>query len=297
MAKQLEALIAEMKAAAGKATQGQWVTFSHPASSTYSVHTKGCARTDDVINWPGFDGRDNARNNAAFVALFNPENAKALIAALEQAQALATQQGNIACALFDEVTSLRRNANTNPLAMPEGIHPDTANLVTTFAEVLAAKLRKSEIKYGYDSDWKKDGWQGQCLAHFHQHIGKGDPLDVAAYCAFMWHHKWPTAASPLAVKLSNASQDVLAERHRQVSAEGWSSAHDDQYQNSELPDAAACYAINAHNQGFSTPAHWPWPPEWWKQTNPRRDLVKAGALILAEIERIDRAAGGTVEGE
>ena len=88
-----------------------------------------------------------------------------------------------------------------------------------------------------------------------------------------------------------ASLDVMSERQRQRAVEGWTSERDDAYQNSELADAAACYAIHAHNQGFSTPAHWPWAPSWWKQTNPRRDLVKAGALILAEIERIDRAAG------
>lgn len=34
---------------------------------------------------------------------------------------------------------------------------------------------------------------------------------------------------------------------------------------------------------------WPWDESWWKPTNRRRDLVKAGALILAEIERLDRA--------
>lgn len=85
--------------------------------------------------------------------------------------------------------------------------------------------------------------------------------------------------------------DVISERQRQRAIEGWTPEHDDAYQNSELADAAACYAINAHNQGFSTPAHWPWAPEWWKQSGARRDLVKAGALILAEIERIDRAAG------
>lgn len=84
--------------------------------------------------------------------------------------------------------------------------------------------------------------------------------------------------------------DVISERQRQRAVEGWTSEHDDAYQNSELADAAACYAINAHNQGFSTPAHWPWAPDWWKQSGPRRDLVKAGALILAEIERLDRAA-------
>ncbi|EEW1782580.1 hypothetical protein D6924_00100 [Escherichia coli] len=89
--------------------------------------------------------------------------------------------------------------------------------------------------------------------------------------------------------------DVIAERQRQKAVEGWTSEHDDAYQNSELADAAACYAINAHNQGLSTPAHWPWAPDWWKQSGPRRDLVKAGALILAEIERIDRAAAGKGE--
>lgn len=94
-----------------------------------------------------------------------------------------------------------------------------------------------------------------------------------------------------------AAADVLAERQRQVKAEGWTAERDDGYQNSELADAAACYAIHAHNQGFSTPAHWPWSQDWWKQTSPRRDLVKAGALILAEIERLDRAAGIKVEAE
>ena len=92
------------------------------------------------------------------------------------------------------------------------------------------------------------------------------------------------------VAFNPAILDVASERQRQMSIEGWTSEHDDAYQNSELADAAACYAINAHNQGFSTPAHWPWDPEWWKQSGARRDLVKAGALILAEIERIDRAA-------
>ncbi len=91
---------------------------------------------------------------------------------------------------------------------------------------------------------------------------------------------------------SPAILDVILERQRQRAIEGWTSEHDDAYQNSELSDAAACYAIHAHNQGFSTPANWPWAPDWWKQSGPRRDLVKAGALILAEIERIDRAAAG-----
>ena len=34
---------------------------------------------------------------------------------------------------------------------------------------------------------------------------------------------------------------------------------------------------------------WPWAASWWKPKNRRRDLVRAAALIVAEIERIDRA--------
>lgn len=123
-----------------------------------------------------------------------------------------------------------------------------------------------------------------------------------------WHDKFREAEAKLeaaekriaeleARSFNPAILDVIAERQRQQSVEGWTPEHDNAYQNSELADAAACYAIHAHNQGFSTPAHWPWSPDWWKQSGARRDLIKAGALILAEIERIDRASGIGVKGD
>lgn len=89
-----------------------------------------------------------------------------------------------------------------------------------------------------------------------------------------------------------AAVDVLAERQRQVSAEGWTAAHDDEYEHGELADAAGCYALSSElfDCAGEPPRPWPWSDEWWKPTSRRRDLVKAGALILAEIERIDRAA-------
>ena len=87
---------------------------------------------------------------------------------------------------------------------------------------------------------------------------------------------------------SNAVQSVIAERQRHQSAEGWTPEHDDQYSKSQLLWASSCYVLNAIHPFNRIPFDWPWTPEWWKRTNPRRDLVKAGALILAEIERIDR---------
>ncbi|EOE3810099.1 ead/Ea22-like family protein [Klebsiella pneumoniae] len=96
-----------------------------------------------------------------------------------------------------------------------------------------------------------------------------------------------------------AAADVLAERKRQVTAEGGTPGHDDEYEHGELADAAGCYALSSElfDCAGEPPRPWPWPDEWWNPTNRRRDLVKAGALILAEIERLDRAAGIKVEAE
>lgn len=96
-----------------------------------------------------------------------------------------------------------------------------------------------------------------------------------------------------------AAADVLAERKRQVTAEGWTPGHDDEYEHGELADAAGCYALSSElfDCAGEPPRPWPWPDEWWKPTNRRRDMVKAGALILAEIERLDRTAGIKVEAE
>lgn len=95
---------------------------------------------------------------------------------------------------------------------------------------------------------------------------------------------------------------MLAERARQISAEGWTPEQDDAHKAGELASAAVVYALYAasdshhrealdirNNPQRSRPYGWPWSKEWWKPTDQRRDLVKAGALILAEIERRDRA--------
>ncbi len=97
--------------------------------------------------------------------------------------------------------------------------------------------------------------------------------------------------------LTKAAQDVLAERERHVSVEGWQHEHDDLHDGGALADAAACYAATEPAfcalpfQGVGTQQYrwlWPWDAAWWKPTSRRRNLVKAGALILAEIERLDR---------
>lgn len=89
--------------------------------------------------------------------------------------------------------------------------------------------------------------------------------------------------------LTAAARDVLAERQRQVTVEGWTTDHDDHHDGGEIAQAAAAYCEHAVNQGATVPGFWPWHEAGWKPRSPREDLVRAGALILAEIERIDRA--------
>lgn len=107
--------------------------------------------------------------------------------------------------------------------------------------------------------------------------------------------------------LSKALIDVMNERDRQMNEEHFDTGHDDRWTKAELPVAAACYVINAAiliklldqgipadellagNSGRPPSDLWPWGRHWWKPGHPRRNLVKAAALLLAEIERIDRA--------
>ena len=118
-----------------------------------------------------------------------------------------------------------------------------------------------------------------------------------------------------------ALADIRAERVRQIHKEGWTEAHDDVHALGEMARAAACYALQstigdperhfeAQIDGGTTMFRrkfftvgtlnisyllWPWEGKWWKPTTARRDLVKAAALIVADIERLDRLAGARAQ--
>ena len=92
---------------------------------------------------------------------------------------------------------------------------------------------------------------------------------------------------------------IAAERVRQVKQEGWTAPHDDRHRGGELAQAAQAYlfavrwSLVEKGVGLSPIpfALWPWERKWWKPSEePVRNLVKAGALIAAEIDRLQRAA-------
>lgn len=84
---------------------------------------------------------------------------------------------------------------------------------------------------------------------------------------------------------SPALSDVAAERERQKSVKGYSTEQDDTYIEGELAAAAISYIEPMEAENY-------WPADWFdnsfKPSDYRRNLVKAAALIVAEIERIDR---------
>lgn len=94
---------------------------------------------------------------------------------------------------------------------------------------------------------------------------------------------------------------ISRERMRQVGVEGWDSKHDDQHRSNELVRAAIAYAAEAGDYNLRSILNkdgkwdfvWPWSAEWWKPSpDPIRNLVKAGALIAAEIDRLQRKKQG-----
>jgi hypothetical protein len=102
--------------------------------------------------------------------------------------------------------------------------------------------------------------------------------------------------SELAALREGGSGLIGAERQRQISGEGWAPEHDDEHFMGEMVGAALCYAgraleiiSNDEIGGADAGLDWPWDIEWWKPSDdPIRNLVKAGALIAAEIDRITR---------
>jgi hypothetical protein len=117
---------------------------------------------------------------------------------------------------------------------------------------------------------------------------------------------WQAARTSASTAQTAAARDVLAERERQVTQEGWTPEHDDEHDEGQLSMAACGYASRASDAAqdirhgltggltyddvyIGAPGPEFWPHGWeFKAATPRRMLVKAGALILAEIERLDR---------
>jgi hypothetical protein len=110
----------------------------------------------------------------------------------------------------------------------------------------------------------------------------------------------------------NGVEMIAKERQRQIGTEGWQPFQDDRYENGELARAAACYALPprwrdempvkegpfgegwiscsiSEAQFYIPEIFWPWSPQDWRPSSDRvKELVRAGSLIAAEIDRLLR---------
>ena len=115
-----------------------------------------------------------------------------IAAYLESTGAYVTNDATREAAIAEAIDTDRAKRGQAP-----NLHPKTSDLVQRFAAALAEKLSAAEKKYGYSDGWASPNWMDECRQHLSAHIAKGDPRDVAAYCAFLWHHG-ATTASPQA---------------------------------------------------------------------------------------------------
>lgn len=86
------------------------------------------------------------------------------------------------------------------------------------------------------------------------------------------------------------AHEIVVERLRQIDHEGFDAGHDDQHDDLSIACAAAVYVTPYEIFDRFGNSVWPWDPEWDKRDkhDRRKQLIIAAALIVAEIERLDR---------
>lgn len=139
-----------------------------------------------------------------------------------------------------------------------------------------------------------------------------EAFDLHDTCLNVWdrRQKAATKAAEVAIAEMTTELDALAEklamdgvkaiaseRQRQIEQEDWTPEHDDEHDKGELAAAASCYAYDPRKFNKASSPLWPWSEAWWKPKDRRSNLVRAGALIAAEIDRLDRATLAAIKEE
>lgn len=97
----------------------------------------------------------------------------------------------------EPASKIRRGAqpqHSEPEESHAKLNDRTSALVDCFARALKDKLAAAQVKYGFSDGWSSPDWEKECQCKLAEHAKKGDPRDVAAFCAFMWHHGWRTCS-------------------------------------------------------------------------------------------------------
>lgn len=92
--------------------------------------------------------------------------------------------------------------------------------------------------------------------------------------------------------MKSGAELIASERQRQINNEGWNTSHDLKHKKGELAQAAMVYAMPLKIRSVLQPTKlWPWNLKYWKPGERIDELTKAGALIAAEIDRLQQIKG------
>lgn len=105
------------------------------------------------------------------------------------------------------------------------------------------------------------------------------------------------------IDIFEGTDPIAAERYRQIVDKRYTAADDDRYTGGQLMRAAMCYLWWEHPEkspplgSNGIPVGWPWLLLYWKPKDRVRNIIRAGALMMAEIDRLRRAGFGTAHVE
>lgn len=200
-------------------------------------------------------------------------------------------------ALRERVSQLENTAHYQTLKLTL----DTSALKLPTAEQLAAQLYTDRMTHSAPMFGPYGYLCGHVCLNEEHHSYEQDPITptdeywsipLFAMTPPPEPGRYPAPTAGMAAAIAA----IAAERRRQIEEEGFTAEHDDKYTSGALSLAAACYCLDADmaDDGpeirFAAAYIWPWPDDWWKPSaDPRVNLIKAGALIVAELERIARA--------
>lgn len=136
------------------------------------------------------------------------------------------------------------------------------------------KITRSEERYNAARQFKKYGFTKAVSDVFMAGASWADQHPIA------------NAANQPDKTKETGAELISKERERQVNVEGYDKNHDSSHKYEELALAALAYANHAVGVDTSSALSvWPWDEKYFKPKDPLKDLVRAGALIAAAIDR------------
>lgn len=290
----IDTLIAKMRAGLEGVTPGPWHYFPHEHSNYAGPGTDAFMSNEEDVqvidcNWAS--ATEEGDRTYKHIARCSPDNIAALLDEIEKLRAqMERLEASHAVARGEWARSLAEmTVNLDEARVENARLQQAFNLVEKYHQDEMARLDeqiKANNEYSARTGRKVDDANENCRTG--QYYSRQALKQIAEARAAVGGE--PSKPDVIA--------EIAAERRRQIEVEGWTPEHDDEHEEGSLASAAGCYAhyaslpneVRAANTWW--PRNWPWQSSFWNPKGRRRDLIRAAALIVAEIERLDRRARG-----